>query len=198
MSEPFQQLVDTLGDEGGFLDRHPYPALVLEPKGASSDSAGIDTGRWKLGAAHEETRPIPPDEEEGDATCVLAPTASKQVFSAPTDLVDPRATVAWLVKSDRNPFAALITLGRARNNDIVLDDGSISKMHAVVQRETGGNWSIQDWGSTNGTWLNALKLPAKEKHVLEDGSQLRFGGGLNARFFSPETLYRFASLIKGE
>lgn len=197
MSETFQHLVDGLGDEGTFLDRRPYPALVLEFKDPESEPSGVDTGRWKI------ARPDPAaatllNDDEGEETCVLAPTASKKVFAAPTNLVDPKATVAWLVKSDRNPFAALITLGRARNNDIIIEDNAVSKMHAVVQRESGGSWSIQDWGSTNGTWLNALRLPAKEKQILEDGTQLTFGGGISARFFSPETLYRFASLVKGD
>ena len=83
MSETFQHLVDGLGDEGTFLDRRPYPAFVLEFKAPEKEkTSSVDTGRWKVIPRGAKT-PEDVEEEEGEETCVLAPTASKEVFAGP-------------------------------------------------------------------------------------------------------------------
>ncbi len=47
----------------------------------------------------------------------------------------------------------MITLGREDNNDIIVDCGSVSLHHAVMQRVHGG-YELMDKGSTNGIRLN--------------------------------------------
>ncbi len=50
-----------------------------------------------------------------------------------------------------------VTLGRALDNDVALDDGSVSRAHAVLERyETG--WCVRDQGSFNGTWVNGRQV----------------------------------------
>src|SRR5262245_52871916 len=51
-----------------------------------------------------------------------------------------------------NPFAAMVTIGRASNNDVVLEDPGVSKFHAYV-RASGAEWLITDAGSLNGTFV---------------------------------------------
>jgi pSer/pThr/pTyr-binding forkhead associated (FHA) protein len=66
----------------------------------------------------------------------------------------------------------LVTLGRASDNVIVLDDGSASGHHAQLKL-AGGVYHLKDLGSTNGTRVNGN--PTSEAR-LRDGDKLRFGG----------------------
>jgi FHA domain-containing protein len=42
-------------------------------------------------------------------------------------------------------------IGRGRHCDLVIDSPKVSREHAAIVREDGG-WSIEDLGSSNGTW----------------------------------------------
>lgn len=64
------------------------------------------------------------------------------------------------------------TIGRSDSNDIVLPDPNASRLHARVVR-SGGSYSIQDSGSTNGTWVNEERVADAE---LSDGDVIRVGG----------------------
>jgi pSer/pThr/pTyr-binding forkhead associated (FHA) protein len=50
-----------------------------------------------------------------------------------------------------------ITLGRASDNTIVLDDDYASNYHARL-RPYEGRWLVEDLGSTNGTYLDKQKV----------------------------------------
>jgi pSer/pThr/pTyr-binding forkhead associated (FHA) protein len=52
-----------------------------------------------------------------------------------------------------------ITLGRAADNTIVLDDDYASGYHARL-RPYEGRWLVEDLGSTNGTYLDKQKVTA--------------------------------------
>ncbi len=57
-------------------------------------------------------------------------------------------------KPQRHPFTGSeVTLGRSSDNDVVLNDFSVSRRHAVVRRE-GANWVVSDQNSTNGIKVN--------------------------------------------
>src|SRR6188768_837852 len=57
-----------------------------------------------------------------------------------------------LVKKPGASFPDRITIGRTSNNDIVVADASISRLHAYVRRD-GKQWVVADGGSKNGSWL---------------------------------------------
>ena len=46
-----------------------------------------------------------------------------------------------------------ITVGRNPSSDILLDDSTVSRTHAVFRR-INGNYSVIDAGSLNGTYVN--------------------------------------------
>jgi ABC-type multidrug transport system ATPase subunit/pSer/pThr/pTyr-binding forkhead associated (FHA) protein/ABC-type multidrug transport system permease subunit len=54
-------------------------------------------------------------------------------------------------KLRRYPIDAELRIGRAPDNDVVLDEPNISRYHAVLK--AGPPLSIEDLGSRNGTWL---------------------------------------------
>jgi pSer/pThr/pTyr-binding forkhead associated (FHA) protein len=66
-------------------------------------------------------------------------------------------------------------VGRALDNDIVLDDASISRYHAVIEARNGA-YVVRDLGSHNGTWLAGARV---SEAGLERGATLRLG---NANF----------------
>ncbi len=68
-----------------------------------------------------------------------------------------------------------LSVGRLPDCDLVLDDASVSKRHAVLRwNEPQGRCTVQDTGSTNGTFLNGSTLGTREA-TLKDGDILSFG-----------------------
>ncbi len=69
--------------------------------------------------------------------------------------------------------SAPITIGRGANNDIPLpDDEYASARHARVEPRRDGVW-VEDVGSTNGTFVNGIRLTRERK--LVPGDILRVG-----------------------
>jgi putative nucleotidyltransferase with HDIG domain len=54
--------------------------------------------------------------------------------------------------------------GRLESLEIVLDDTSVSRRHAEVRPSDQG-WQVRDLGSTNGTFLNGVKLGSAERRL---------------------------------
>src|SRR6266404_3327101 len=75
----------------------------------------------------------------------------------------------------------LITIGRAPDNTIVIDDPSVSSRHAQLEL-SGETYRLKDLESTNGTRVNGI--PVTET-VLRFEDRIRFGG-VEARF-EPDT-----------
>ena len=67
------------------------------------------------------------------------------------------------------------TIGRASNNDIVLDDPCLSRGHARIDSTAKGVF-LSDLGSRNGTWLN--DVPVRTRNKLKDGDTIRLGNSL--------------------
>lgn len=104
--------------------------------------------------------------------------------------------VALVKKTNRNPFTAQIYVGRASNNDVVIEDPNVSKSHAFLEQNSG-HWFVTDMGSVNGTWLDAAKIETATPRELRDGGRLRLGT-LELQFFLPETFHRYiAEMLAG-
>lgn len=67
--------------------------------------------------------------------------------------------------------APVISIGRADDNMVVLDDASVSGHHAEIEQTENG-LVLRDLGSTNGTKVNGLMVT---EAVLKDGDQVCFG-----------------------
>jgi pSer/pThr/pTyr-binding forkhead associated (FHA) protein len=78
-----------------------------------------------------------------------------------------------VVKSNRNAFKSVITVGRARNNDIVLRAPKISKLHAQFILDEAG-YLLADMDSANGTMVNGAQLEKNQQVRLEGGDQIAF------------------------
>ncbi|MBO8187202.1 FHA domain-containing protein FhaB/FipA [Streptomyces spirodelae] len=60
-----------------------------------------------------------------------------------------------------------ITLGRAHDSTIVLDDDYASSRHARIYPDRDGKWIVEDLGSTNGTYLDRTRLTTPTPIPLE-------------------------------
>jgi pSer/pThr/pTyr-binding forkhead associated (FHA) protein len=63
-------------------------------------------------------------------------------------------------------------VGRAQDNQVVLDDPTVSRHHAWIKSE-GEDFLVFDIGSANGTFVNGQ--PVEEPFRLENGDVVRFG-----------------------
>lgn len=67
-----------------------------------------------------------------------------------------------------------VRLGRQPGVEIELPFGAVSTVHARITRgQTPGEWWIEDLDSTNGTWLDGVRLPPRQPRLLRGGQRLR-------------------------
>ncbi|MGB7201151.1 MAG: FHA domain-containing protein [Pyrinomonadaceae bacterium] len=68
-----------------------------------------------------------------------------------------------------------LSIGRTGSNDLILDDVSISKIHASLVADTDDNLSVADTGSTNGTFINDTRIAYGKAVKLIEGDRVKFG-----------------------
>lgn len=61
-----------------------------------------------------------------------------------------------------------ITIGRLPENDIVIDNGSVSRKHARITETETGVFEIEDLKSKNGTYVNGMKVSGKKRVSPKD------------------------------
>lgn len=105
------------------------------------------------------------DEEEYGKTVYIEETERE----LPRGLYRDNGELA--VRIDKFPF---VIGKRKEETDLVLDDRSISRIHARILEEEG-NIYLEDLNSTNGTFKNGLRMRPYEKRRLEKEDELRFG-----------------------
>ena len=93
-----------------------------------------------------------------------APAARVRVFLRAEE--GPVQGAAWEVDE------AGATLGRAPDNSVHIPDDGLSRRHARIECQHGAYW-LSDLGSTNGTFVNQVRLTAP--HALRSGDVIRLG-----------------------
>ena len=58
-------------------------------------------------------------------------------------------------------------IGRGKHCDFVINSGKVSREHAVIVRD-GGEFFLEDLGSSNGTWFNKQRI---KRRKIEDGDE---------------------------
>ena len=58
-------------------------------------------------------------------------------------------------------------IGRGKHCDFVINSGKVSREHAAITRE-GGEFFIEDLGSSNGTWFNKQRI---KRRKVENGDE---------------------------
>jgi hypothetical protein len=75
-----------------------------------------------------------------------------------------------------------VTLGRSPSCDLEIDEGTISQLHLAFVHE-GEEWKVRDVGSTNGSWLDGVRLEPNTPVPLKEGARLQ----------AAQVLFTFAS-----
>jgi hypothetical protein len=69
-------------------------------------------------------------------------------------------------------------IGRGADNDIIIDEPSISRRHAELIAEPGGRYRLKDLGSSNGTHIQhhgGWQTLGDDAFEIEDGTAIRMG-----------------------
>lgn len=114
----------------------------------------------------------PPQDSSPDEDWAPTETGYKTRPTAADPLVFPLEKVPGRA----NPFAMGVTVGRVETNDVIVDDGSVSRFHAWLQYdERKKTWFLCDAESKNGTFVGPQRLSANQKVAIADGAQVKFG-----------------------
>ena len=74
-------------------------------------------------------------------------------------------------RASASSSARAVTLGRHPDSEIMLDDITVSRRHAEIERTDEG-YVVADAGSLNGTYVNQERV---DRAVLRHGDELQIG-----------------------
>lgn len=147
------------------MARYPHGFLLrraAEPMGLDDETADAESGQPSFKFA---TDVLQRDEAVAD------------VLEDGEGALDP---LGWIVvpiaKRAGQPFPNRISVGRARNCDIVLRFAGVSKLHAHVHLAPDAPLQLAEYRSANGTFVNGQKLASGESVTIAPGDKVRFGG----------------------
>ncbi len=80
-------------------------------------------------------------------------------------------------------LASSASIGRSSDNTIQIDEPSVARYHAMIERRGDSFW-LNDLGSTNGTILNGTPLTAEQP--LKSGDTISLGGTTAIQVSAPE------------
>ncbi|MGV9882665.1 FHA domain-containing protein FhaB/FipA [Streptomyces sp. NPDC003006] len=118
--------------------------------------------RPQQAARQQQAAPTPPRQQQGGG--------GRQRRGAPSKLVVSEGILAGTTVALQGQT---ITLGRAHDSTIVLDDDYASSRHARIYPDRDGQWIVEDLGSTNGTYLDRTRLTTPTPVPL--GAPIRIG-----------------------
>jgi transcriptional regulator of acetoin/glycerol metabolism len=104
---------------------------------------------------------------------VRLPAAQTELdHSLPLNLTRLRrgATLSWGGRTLALGAGAVV-IGSADGVKVLLDDPKVSRLHAELELDDGGVW-VRDLGSSNGTWVDALRI---ERVRFEQDGRFRVG-----------------------
>ncbi len=153
----------------GFIARNPHLFLVLR---ANLASAPLPFATASVHLSASDRQQLVSGKSEATKRCALE--------------------IVPVIKAENNPYLYRISVGRARNCDVVLRDESVSKLHAhfLADEQAGGriHWSLVDLRSGNGTRVNGKRLNADQPQPVVSDDVLQFGS-LHAELVDAGALY---------
>ncbi len=174
--EPYRgSLEDDLAHGALGRARREHYHLVARPRVRLVADPAVPRGDVKVAAnvvddARDEPRP---EREAALATDTMVFTRPAHDVSSP----ESARRAYLLVRTDGTPAVqfdlggALITIGRASDNDVILDDPEVSRHHCQLKLQHGA-YSLADLGSRNGSWVNGDQVT---EMALGPGDRIRIG-----------------------
>ena len=117
---------------------------------------------------------MPPNRETlEDSTITFHGHGGLEAEAAPVDAVHILLLLSDNAPPKRMPLHSLpVVIGRAAPADLILEGNTVSRRHCKLEAEDG-RVTLEDLGSTNGTYVNAARL--NRPAVLEDGALIGIG-----------------------
>lgn len=81
-------------------------------------------------------------------------------------IAGPNKGARFLINSDET------AIGRDPKSEIFLDDVTVSRIHARIERQANGNFKVVDQGSLNGSYVNAHQV---QESLLAIGDEIQIG-----------------------
>ncbi|WP_431958994.1 FHA domain-containing protein FhaB/FipA [Actinacidiphila sp. bgisy160] len=135
-----------------------------------SDLFGTRVTQRTAGRREAQTRPPQQRQQAQAAQGRQQQNNNRARRGAPTKLVVSEGSLAGTTVALQGQT---ITLGRAHDSTIVLDDDYASSRHARIYPDRDGNWIVEDLGSTNGTFMDRNRLTTPTPIPL--GAPIRIG-----------------------
>lgn len=105
-----------------------------------------------------------------DETIITSSNIGKRL-----DAIVKQEQVSYLlINNGKVPLVGRIRIGRATDNDVVIDNKLASRYHAIIQK-IKDDYFLKDMESTNGTFLNGTKVPSDKYIKLEHGDTVTIG-----------------------
>jgi pSer/pThr/pTyr-binding forkhead associated (FHA) protein len=136
----------------------------------SNNEIVIDEQRLEVAKRQWDTAVI----DQHAVVAAIGPEKPAIDLSSLRQLVSESSLVYELHKTQRNRSPE-ICLGRAKRNDIRIEDPSVSSLHARLEETSDGDYDIVDLNSRNGTFINRERVPSGSSKRLSDGDCVRVG-----------------------
>lgn len=125
-------------------------------------------------------------EEEGEAAVsvtvpqlknIVIPTAPEVKIEKEKEIVIAEFTTQNKPKRVALAFAegSRLSVGRTKENALIIEDTSISKIHATLFINSEKTLMVADTGSTNGTFINDKRIAYGKAIPLSDADKVKFG-----------------------
>jgi diguanylate cyclase (GGDEF)-like protein len=75
--------------------------------------------------------------------------------------------------------AGELVMGRAPETQLQVEDDGVSRKHCKIAQGANGHFQLMDLGSTNGTYLNGIKVNVA---TLQDGDKIQIGANTVVKF----------------
>ena len=147
--------------------RFEADAATFEPEAALLDARTKEAPAGAPESA-DDALPLPPAGGAAAATVEHSRTESSRLL-ATLEVLNKGVHEGTRFRIER-PVAQV---GRSRQNDIRLEDDSVSGSHATIVRRSTG-WALIDLDSTNGTYIDGTRI--RGEHAVTGPCELRFGG----------------------
>lgn len=154
----------------------PEPEPEEEPEPEPEPEPEEDGNPFDDPAPDEDFQDEPPEDEEPPPEDDLPPEEEPEPAPPPPARGAPGKQSLTLVMANRDPYKMVtdvVTIGRGKTCEFVIESNRVSREHARILKEAGG-FVLEDLNSSNGTFFG----PNKEKvsrRPIRDGDEFTFG-----------------------
>ena len=177
-----RELLDLLAKNGAVLEKYQnhylrWRQLVEEHEVLLQQATEMQRGDEFYDSRSRKmmaTQAIYTMTDRHESTQSLRSREVERMLKPPAEEQKPGVTpIAITWREQTMPISGeLVRMGRAPQNEIILEAKNVSRFHCQIKRENG-RLLIEDLGSTNGTYVNEVRIT--EPHMLSVGDIVRVG-----------------------